>query len=139
MVEEFLHLSQGNRTVDQYAAKFNELLPFAGSLADTEEKKTLRFCRGFKQSLKIATAGLIGGVLEISSEDGPAGRDDRERERQLQDQGLEMVLQQVENTIEEVFERRWTNTEVPAIRSTPAGGGRGQTVWRGRGYGQTQR
>ena len=63
-MEEFLHLSQGQRTVNQYATKFNELLPFSGSLDDIEEKRTQRFCRGLKTSLKVATAALITGPLE---------------------------------------------------------------------------
>lgn len=63
-MEEFLHLSQGQRTVDQYAAKFNELLPFSGYLADSEEKRTQRFYRGLRISLKVATAALTIEPLE---------------------------------------------------------------------------
>ena len=66
MVEEFLHLTQGQRSIDQYVAKFNELLPFSGSFADTKEKRTQIFCRGLKTSLKIATTSLTSGPLETA-------------------------------------------------------------------------
>jgi hypothetical protein len=45
-VNEFLALTQGNRTVLQYAQAFNDLYQYAGYHADTDEKKRDRFRRG---------------------------------------------------------------------------------------------
>jgi hypothetical protein len=45
-LNEFLSLTQGNRTVLQYAQAFNDLCQYAGYHADTNEKKRDRFKRG---------------------------------------------------------------------------------------------
>jgi hypothetical protein len=45
-LNEFLALTQGNRTVIQYAQAFNDLCQYAGYHADTDEKKRNRFRRG---------------------------------------------------------------------------------------------
>jgi hypothetical protein len=42
-LNEFLALTQGNRTVLQYAQAFNDLCQYAGYHADTDEKKRDRF------------------------------------------------------------------------------------------------
>ena len=44
--QEFNHLTQGDRTVDQYDQDFISLRRFAPSLADTEEKQTEKFVLG---------------------------------------------------------------------------------------------
>jgi hypothetical protein len=45
-LNEFLALTQGNRTVLQYAQAFNDLCQYAVYHADTDEKKMDRFRRG---------------------------------------------------------------------------------------------
>jgi hypothetical protein len=49
---EFLALTQGNRTVLQYAQAFNDLCQYAGYHADTDEKKRDRFRRGLSTKLR---------------------------------------------------------------------------------------
>jgi hypothetical protein len=49
---EFLELTQGNRTVLQYAQAFNDLCQYAGYYADTDEKKRDRFRRGLSTKLR---------------------------------------------------------------------------------------
>jgi hypothetical protein len=49
---EFLALTQGNRTVLQYAQMFNNLCQYAGYHADTNAKKRDRFRRGLNTKLK---------------------------------------------------------------------------------------
>ncbi|XP_022967662.1 uncharacterized protein LOC111467107 [Cucurbita maxima] len=44
--QEFNHLTQGKRTVDQYDQEFMRLKRFAPSLADIEEKQTEKLCWG---------------------------------------------------------------------------------------------
>jgi hypothetical protein len=47
----FLALTQGNRTVLQYAQAFNDLCQYAGYHVDTDEKKRDRFRRGLSTKL----------------------------------------------------------------------------------------
>jgi hypothetical protein len=47
-----LALTQGNRTVLQYAQAFNHLCQYAGYHADTDAKKRDRFRRGLNTKLK---------------------------------------------------------------------------------------
>jgi hypothetical protein len=48
-LNEFLALTQGNRTVLQYAQAFNDLCQYAGYHADIDEKKRDRFRRTASQ------------------------------------------------------------------------------------------
>jgi hypothetical protein len=50
-LNEFLALTQGTRTVLQYAQAFNDLCQYAGYHADSDEKKRDRFCRGLNTKL----------------------------------------------------------------------------------------
>jgi predicted PolB exonuclease-like 3'-5' exonuclease len=52
-LNEFLALTQGNRTVLQYAQAFNDLCQYAGYNADTDEKKRDRFRRGLNTKLHV--------------------------------------------------------------------------------------
>jgi hypothetical protein len=47
-----LNLTQGTRTVTQYAQSFNHLCQYAGSYADTDARKCDRFRRGLNTKLK---------------------------------------------------------------------------------------
>jgi hypothetical protein len=49
---EFLALTQGTRTVMQYAQAFNHLCQYAGYHADTDAKKRDCFHRGLNTKLK---------------------------------------------------------------------------------------
>jgi hypothetical protein len=51
-LNEFLALTQGNRTVLQYAQAFNDLCQYVGYHADTDEKKRDRFRRGLSTKLR---------------------------------------------------------------------------------------
>jgi hypothetical protein len=51
-INEFLALTQGSRTVLQYAQAFNELCQYAGYHVDTDEKKRDRFNRGINTKLR---------------------------------------------------------------------------------------
>jgi hypothetical protein len=51
-LNEFLALTQGNRTVLQYAQAFNDMCQYAGYHADTDEKKRDRFRRGLSTKLR---------------------------------------------------------------------------------------
>jgi hypothetical protein len=51
-LNEFLALTQGNRTVLQYAQTFNDLCQYVGYHADTDEKKRDRFRRGLITKLR---------------------------------------------------------------------------------------
>ena len=51
-LNEFLALTQGNRTVLQYAQVFNHLCQYAGHHVDTDAKKQDRFRRGLNTKLK---------------------------------------------------------------------------------------
>jgi hypothetical protein len=50
-LNEFLALTQGSRTVLQYAQAFNDLCQYAGYHADTDEKKRDMFRRGLNTKL----------------------------------------------------------------------------------------
>jgi hypothetical protein len=51
-LNEFLALTQGNRTVLQYAQAFNDLCQYVGYHADTDEKKRDRLRRGLSTKLR---------------------------------------------------------------------------------------
>jgi hypothetical protein len=51
-LNEFLTLTQGTRTVMQYAQAFNHLCQYAGYHADTDARKQDRFHRGLNTKLK---------------------------------------------------------------------------------------
>ena len=51
-LNEFLTLTQGTRTVVQYAQAFNQLCQYAGHHADTDIKKHERFRRGLSTKLQ---------------------------------------------------------------------------------------
>jgi hypothetical protein len=51
-LNEFLNLTQGTRTVTQYAQVFNHLCQYAGSHADTDARKRDHFRRGLNTKLK---------------------------------------------------------------------------------------
>jgi hypothetical protein len=51
-LNEFMALTQGRRTVLQYAQAFNDLCQYAGYHADTDEKKRDRFRRGLSTKLR---------------------------------------------------------------------------------------
>jgi hypothetical protein len=51
-LNEFLALTQGSRTVLQYAQAFNDLCQYVGYHADTNEKKRDRFRRGLSTKLR---------------------------------------------------------------------------------------
>jgi hypothetical protein len=51
-LNEFLVLTQGTRTVLQYAQAFNDLGQYAGYHADLDEKKRDRFRRGLNTKLR---------------------------------------------------------------------------------------
>jgi hypothetical protein len=64
-LNEFLALTQGNRTVLQYSQAFNDLCRYAGYHADTDEKKRDRFRRG--SALSSATVSTQSGPTAIMS------------------------------------------------------------------------
>jgi hypothetical protein len=74
-LNEFLALTQGSRTVLQYAQAFNDLCQYAGYHADTDEKKRDRFRRGLNTKLRdrlnIVRAHIYNELvnLAISQED----------------------------------------------------------------------
>ena len=51
-LNEFLALTQGTRTVLQYAQVFNHLCQYARYYADSDDKKQDRFRRGLNTKLK---------------------------------------------------------------------------------------
>jgi hypothetical protein len=51
-LNEFFNLTQGTRTVIQYAQVFNHLCQYAGAHADTDARKCDRFRRGLNTKLK---------------------------------------------------------------------------------------
>jgi predicted PolB exonuclease-like 3'-5' exonuclease len=51
-LNEFLALTQGTRTVLQYAQALNDLCQYAGYHAESDEKKKDRFCRGLNTKLR---------------------------------------------------------------------------------------
>ena len=50
--KEYLHLTQGNRTVMEYDKEFNKLSRFARSLVATEKDRVERFLNSLKLSLQ---------------------------------------------------------------------------------------
>jgi hypothetical protein len=64
-LNEFLALTQGNRTVLQYAQDFNDLCQYVGYHADTDEKKRDRFRRG--STLSFVTVSTQSGPTTIMS------------------------------------------------------------------------
>ena len=85
-LNEFLALTQGNRTVLQYAQAFNDLCQYAGYHADTDEKKRDRFRRGLSTKLcdrlNTVRANNYNELVNmaISQEDyhGSLGREEEE-------------------------------------------------------------
>ena len=90
-LNEFMALTQGSRTVLQYAQAFNDLCQYAGYHADTDEKKRDRFRRGLNTKLRgsqhsqgpqlqrVGQLGHLSGGLHHSSpgreeEEDPCGR-----------------------------------------------------------------
>jgi hypothetical protein len=60
-LNEFLALTQGSRTVLQYAQAFNDLCQYAGYHADTDEKKRDRGGASVLSSATVSTkSGPIG-------------------------------------------------------------------------------
>jgi hypothetical protein len=64
-LNEFLALTQGNRTVLHYTQAFNDLCQYVGYLADTDEKKRDRFRRA--SVLSSATVSIQSGPIAIMS------------------------------------------------------------------------
>ena len=62
-LNEFLALTQGNRTVLQYAQAFNDLCQYAGYHADTDEKKRDRLGEG--SALSSVTVSTQSGPTAI--------------------------------------------------------------------------
>ncbi|XP_031104625.1 uncharacterized protein LOC116009596 [Ipomoea triloba] len=54
MQEEFLHLKQGSRTVQEYHKRFLELARFAPTLAPTKERRIDRFVAGLNLDTRMA-------------------------------------------------------------------------------------
>ena len=57
--QELLHLKQGQTSVTEYAAKFNELSRFALNQVATEEMKMDHFEQGLKGPIKKMIAGHV--------------------------------------------------------------------------------
>ncbi|XP_057979122.1 uncharacterized protein LOC131165395 [Malania oleifera] len=57
-MEEFMNLTQGSLTVQQYAAKFQELSRFAPFMIPDEAKKAWKFQRGLRSEIRKRTAIL---------------------------------------------------------------------------------
>ena len=51
MIERFMRLKQGGRTVDQYAYEFDQLSKLAATLVPTELDKADRFVRGLRENI----------------------------------------------------------------------------------------
>jgi hypothetical protein len=64
-LNEFLALTQGNRTLLQYAQAFNDMCQYAGYHADTDKKKRDRFRRG--SALSSVTVSTQLGSTAIMS------------------------------------------------------------------------
>jgi hypothetical protein len=64
-LNEFLALTQGIRTMLQYAQAFNDLCQYVGYHADTDEKKRDRFKRG--SALSSMTVSTQSGLTAIMS------------------------------------------------------------------------
>jgi hypothetical protein len=63
-LNEFLNLTQGTRTVTQYAQVFNHLCQYAGSHADTDARKCDRFRRGLNTKQKRMAESGEGGKFQ---------------------------------------------------------------------------
>jgi hypothetical protein len=50
---EFLELTQGNRSVAEYARVFTQLSQYGGHHVDMEQKQMDKFCRGLNPKLKL--------------------------------------------------------------------------------------
>ena len=62
--QEFNHLTQGHRTVDQYDQNFMSLRRFAPSLADTEEKQIEKFVLGLNPKTRRMLEAFIPKTYE---------------------------------------------------------------------------
>jgi hypothetical protein len=88
-LNEFLALTQGNRTILQYAQAFNDLCQYAGYHADTDEKKRDRFRRGLSTKLRdrlnTVRANSYNELVNmaISQEDCITAREAKRRGRPL--------------------------------------------------------
>ena len=86
---KFLELKQGDMTVPQYAAKFNELARFAPHQVDTEERKARRFEQGLKpwlySRISIFQSASYGTILEkaIIAEGGGEALSQYHKERKI--------------------------------------------------------
>jgi hypothetical protein len=69
-LNEFLTLTQGTRTVMQYAQAFNHLCQYAGYHADTDARKRDRFRRGLntklKERLNLVTADNFNELVNMA-------------------------------------------------------------------------
>jgi hypothetical protein len=69
-LNEFLALTQGNRTVLQYAQAFNHLCQYAGYHADTDTKKRDQFHRRLntklKECLKLVRADNFNELVNMA-------------------------------------------------------------------------
>ena len=62
--QEFNHLTQGHRTVDQYDQNFMSLRRFAPSLADTKEKQIETFVLGLNPKTRRMLEAFIPKTYE---------------------------------------------------------------------------
>jgi hypothetical protein len=69
-LNEFLVLTQGTRTVLQYAQAFNHLCQYAGYHADNDAKKQDRFRRGLNTKLKKMFEPYKGRYIQRASQHG---------------------------------------------------------------------
>jgi hypothetical protein len=69
-LNEFLALTQGTRTVLQYAQTFNHLFQYAGYHADSDAKKQDRFRHGLstklKEHLKLVKANTFSELVNMA-------------------------------------------------------------------------
>jgi hypothetical protein len=94
-LNEFLALTQGTRTVLQYAQTFNHLCQYAGYHADNDAKKQDRFRRGLSTKLKehlnlVKTNNFSElAYMALTQEDCiTAHRDEKKRKTQLDPRAL---------------------------------------------------
>ncbi|KAL8483097.1 hypothetical protein ACS0TY_025956 [Phlomoides rotata] len=57
MESKFFGFQQGNLTVDEYEREFSNLARFAGTMADTEQKKAKKFKKGLRPEIRSILAG----------------------------------------------------------------------------------
>lgn len=55
---EFMSLQQGDMSVREYEARFNDLSRFAPSLVESEHMRSLKFERGLKNSVRRSLVAL---------------------------------------------------------------------------------